>query len=298
MSTRNLTNEQVIDIRHSAERGETCKQIGQRFGISPQTAHRVIRGQRYGEVAGIVTKDLWSKRLVFTDDQVRFMRDAYRKGSTISDLARMVGSGSKDSISCVVFGKSYAHIDGAVTPEEKRSDRKRDKRGGSLSPYSVLDEEDVLQIKKMLLDGSLQKDIALRFGVTPSCVGHIAKGKTWAETCGDLKLPMNRAHGSRNCKAKLNEETVSYIKAHLKEGVSPLWLATAFKVNKAAVKAIARNLFWKHVKPHPNPPPLILSTERELPMRLRGTRLDQAFQQWNPAKPYAELASQLDALAS
>jgi DNA invertase Pin-like site-specific DNA recombinase len=295
---RKLTNEQASEIRRSAERGETCRQIGKRFGISPQFAHKIIKGQRYADVPGVVTKDLWSKRLTFTDDQVRFMRDSYREGKTVSEIIYMIGCGTPCMVRYIIFGRSYKHVAGAVKPEEKRNDRSLLNKKGSLSDSSVLDEEDVVQIKRMLLDGALQKDIALRFGVTPSCVGHIARGKTWVETCGDLKLPANRARGSRNYKAKLNEETVSYIKAHLKEGVSPLWLATAFKVNKAAVKAIARNLFWKHVKPHPSPPPLILSAERELPMRLRGKRLDGAFQAWNPAKPYAELANAMEAFAS
>jgi hypothetical protein len=51
---------------------------------------------------------------------------------------------------------------------------------GERGTSAKLSERDVIQIREMLLCGTKQKDIANRFGVSPSTISLISSGKNWA----------------------------------------------------------------------------------------------------------------------
>lgn len=52
-------------------------------------------------------------------------------------------------------------------------------RFGSANPRAKLNEQKVRQIKALLEDGFKQREIATRFGVTTSMIGHIKNGRHW-----------------------------------------------------------------------------------------------------------------------
>lgn len=69
------------------------------------------------------------------------------------------------------------------TPKENVHHCKKNGRAvyysGSSLPYSILNELKVKEIKRLLNDGVLQKDIANKFGVSTSCIHSIKTGRTW-----------------------------------------------------------------------------------------------------------------------
>ncbi len=80
---------------------------------------------------------------------------------------------------------------------------------------------------------------------------------------------------SRAClgraKSKVDDVTISYIKAHMNLGVAFILLEKYFKVPRAILNNIARGIRGKHVEPAKNPPP-IRFTSKPL-IRLAGDRL-------------------------
>ena len=69
------------------------------------------------------------------------------------------------------------------TPKDNAQDRKKKRRSaskqGELNGNSKLKFGDVVQIKKLINRGDLQKDIASRFGVSVESIGLISRGLTW-----------------------------------------------------------------------------------------------------------------------
>jgi hypothetical protein len=53
---------------------------------------------------------------------------------------------------------------------------------GEKNKFAKLNKEKVLEIKRRLANGDLQKDIAKDYGVAPSTIGHIARSETWRFT--------------------------------------------------------------------------------------------------------------------
>lgn len=67
------------------------------------------------------------------------------------------------------------------TAKENAKDRDRHGRTarGSRNGFAVLTEVDVRAIRRMICDGSAQRDVAATFGVSPRAVKHILDGETW-----------------------------------------------------------------------------------------------------------------------
>lgn len=80
------------------------------------------------------------------------------------------------------------------TKSENAEDRRRHGTMplGSRHPNAKLDELKVRQVKKLLAAGWTHQSIADRFGVTPSIIGRIARGKGWVHV-SDALVPLVRA---------------------------------------------------------------------------------------------------------
>ncbi len=145
-----------------------------------------------------------------------------------------------------------------------------------------LTDEQVIQARQMYMEGRTCIEISRHFGFGILAISHALRGKTRNHLPGVIPRlsdtrgkNCNKARGSQCRTTVLSESSVSHIKAHLKVGVPVILLAKYFKSPYNRIRQIACGLTWKHVKPHANPPPLILSPERELPIRLRGRRLEK-----------------------
>ncbi len=237
----------------------------------------------WGDDGGVVGE---MKRKI-TDEQVIRARQMYRDGHILQNIGLVLGV-CRQTVLNAIKGR-HDDIPGALTQEEMRS---RGGGAGSLRLSSKLDEEAVIEIRRLLSQQKPCKDIAKLFGVHESTIVRISSGHTWKHV-GVIERRQKLqplVKGEHNPNAGLTEVQVSIIKAHLKENVACILLTEYFKTTRAAIKSIARGMTWKHVKPHPNPPPLILSARPELPVRLRGKRLDKAFKGRTPDRAFEELA--------
>ena len=69
---------------------------------------------------------------------------------------------------------------GGATRTIKDTDKMKAAQTGSRNGNARLKEEDVIEIKKMLLNGVKRKDIANKFGVSNTLINNIANGNRWA----------------------------------------------------------------------------------------------------------------------
>lgn len=208
-----------------------------------------------------------------TDEQVIQARQMRVNGSTVTEIASHFQI-SRPGMVRLLGGRTY----GSEGPDASTMTTATSR--GSLHPNSLLDEDDVQEIRRLASSGISYQRIAELFGVSPSNASNIARGVSWKHVgipTASKRATKGGQLGPNN--AKLTEKQVSVIKAHLKERVPIVLLAQYFKVCYSTIYSIAREFIWAKVKPDKNPPPLVLSAERELPIRLRGKRLDVAFQE-------------------
>lgn len=89
---------------------------------------------------------------------------------------------SKYIVSRISLGKTYKHV-----YVEGFNPSRKDSVIGSKNPMSKLTEEDVIRIKKMIIEGCKNKDIAERFNVKPNLISRIRNGKRWSHIHVDTK---------------------------------------------------------------------------------------------------------------
>ncbi len=100
-----LTPKQVVELRLRAEAGATTHELGVRFGISPGTASKIIRGETWKSVgpARIPTPPGHCK---LTREQAMRIRQRHAKGVSQARLARDYGVGAS-TISMLVRGRTH-----------------------------------------------------------------------------------------------------------------------------------------------------------------------------------------------
>lgn len=124
---------------------------------------------------------------------------------------------------------------------------------GSEKSVSKLDEEQVANIKDMIVDGYGNSEIAHAFGVTCGAIYSIRKNTSWhhidwPEPYRDF--PITRATilvGDAHKDAKLSEAEVRIIKIKMQDGVSIRELQKEFKMSGGALRCIRAGTTWKHV---------------------------------------------------
>ena len=65
---------------------------------------------------------------------------------------------------------------------------------GERAPQARLTLEQVLAIRALLSEGMSQPQVAARFGMSRSAIGHIAQGSTWRTALADLETEPTRGH--------------------------------------------------------------------------------------------------------
>jgi len=153
----------------------------------------------------------------------------------------------------IAIRKSYTYI--RLDDEtESRIDKRPRFIQGNRSSVSKLNQSDVRQIKRRIANGEHSTDIALDFSVSISDICMIKKGTIWSHVLLDnqteeaLKNAKRlSAAGTRNGRAKLNDDDVRKIRTLLLEGVHPEFIAPQFKVSKETIKDIKSGRHWKHV---------------------------------------------------
>ena len=122
-------------------------------------------------------------------------------------------------------------------------------------------------LKIALIDGKRKKETNVHRFVLEAFVGPCPEGMEGCHNNGnrtdnrlenlrwDTKLANQadrRKHGTtplgeKNCKAKLNEEQVREIKAHLKDGLTLKKLAVMYSVSFGLISQIKTGRVWSHI---------------------------------------------------
>jgi predicted XRE-type DNA-binding protein len=124
-------------------------------------------------------------------------------------------------------------------------------RKGSQNANSVLNEELVLQIKKLLKEGKSVAEVSRVFQQPFTRIYDIKRQKTWkhidVDMFSDKKYKFIPAIGSKASGAKLNETQVIEIKKLLKTGIMQKKIAELFNIRKNHVSNINTGKYWSHI---------------------------------------------------
>lgn len=164
-----------------------------------------------------------------TEEDVLQIKELIKNGLLQTTIGKMFNI-STSIINNIKQGRGWKHI-GEDISEIKTKERK-------------LNEDNVLEIKKLLKSGTSQKEIAIKFNVSPSTISEIKSGKKWAKIGEDISniKKFNKPN------AKLNEEKVKKIKKLLSQGITQKEIAELFNINVAIISRIKLGKAWKYVE--------------------------------------------------
>lgn len=159
------------------------------------------------------------------------------------------------TISNIRHGNSWAHVEWPIGPRRKVDTPERP-RGEQVSK-SGLSERDIVHIRRVVREKTYS-EVALEYGVTPSHILNIAKGRVWGHVPferefppirdKDLGLQRKAVRGESNVVSKLNEAKVKELRRRADQGETYADLGREFGVSDVTVSNAVRGKTWKHVK--------------------------------------------------
>jgi hypothetical protein len=172
----------------------TCRNCGKRFYASPSQRHRfrnpTAKGQpKYGYCCSQRCVNLVGRRgKPLTARQfARAVLNQEIRAGRITRPDTCARCGEKPGFSAYGRSKIHGHHSDYNKPLEVTwlcvrchyDDSNHRKRLGSATPNSVLREEQIPEIRRLLKAGVARRSIADLFGVNKETIGHISRGKTW-----------------------------------------------------------------------------------------------------------------------
>ena len=117
---------------------------------------------------------------------------------------------------------------------------------GNKHPFHKISEESIKEIKKMLFDGSTQKEIAKKFNVTQSTISHISIGrdfKDYSFTDIEIKelneiIALKKKKLIYDTKRKLTDIQVNEIRKMLSKNMTCLSISKLFNVSRSTINNI------------------------------------------------------------
>lgn len=129
---RQLTDEQVVQLRKEVRAGATISSVAKRLGVHQEVARHAARGRSYKHVSEppVVVAP---PSPTLTDAQVSYARQVYREGMTAGRIAAELGVGST-TVCRAIRGISHKHVDEPPVLERrgvvKAPDAKQPTKGG------------------------------------------------------------------------------------------------------------------------------------------------------------------------
>jgi DNA-binding CsgD family transcriptional regulator len=129
------------------------------------------------------------------------------------------------------------------TNPENTADRHQKGRSigprGELSGHSKLTAEQIIEIRELYRLGTLQRELAERFGINRPTVSQIVTGKRWGHIADSVSVNDGRT--------PLTADQVREMRRLYAQGASQYKLATLFGVSRPTVAGIVTRRYWKHV---------------------------------------------------
>jgi len=116
--------------------------------------------------------------------------------------------------------------------------------GGEDHPAAKLTEDQAREILTRLASGERQKDLAAEYGVTPSCLSHLAHGTSWTHL-GGVTTP-DPPRGSKRASAKLTEGDIPVILGRVERGESLAAVARSYGVSRTTIAKVWHGETWTH----------------------------------------------------
>jgi hypothetical protein len=113
---------------------------------------------------------------------------------------------------------------------------------GQDKTLAILTDKDVLEIQDLFEQKSmLDRDIAIKYGVTSGVISSIRLGKTWTHVSGKIFEASDP-----NPIKKLNPGVIPDIRAMFKEGFSDVEIGRHYKVARGTINQIRQGKTWKN----------------------------------------------------
>lgn len=110
-----------------------------------------------------------------------------------------------------------------------------------------LTADQVVEIRRLAVEGMPQHAIGRRFGIDQTTAGSIIRGETWAHIPGAREGSPNYPKGERHPRARLTEAQAREIHRLAAEGMAQRDIAARFGVSPALVCKIVGGRLWKHL---------------------------------------------------
>jgi group I intron endonuclease len=225
-----LNEEEVLQIKEMLKDGMSYLEIAKEFNVVEGTISTIKQGRSWKHVGDDVSYITYSKIKIskLTEVEVKEIKSLLKEGTmTQKEIGTMYN----------VDDVTICHIYTGVAWKDVGEDMSKihpGKRGNS-----KLTKEQVLQIKTLLKEGKLQKEIAKQFNVRVGTISEIKSGKTWKDVGEDLSYLK---------KEPLKESQVKEIKILLREGMKQKEIASKFNVDYSTINSIKIGRNWSHVE--------------------------------------------------
>ena len=113
---------------------------------------------------------------------------------------------------------------------------------------TILNNEQVRQIREAYAKGALQKDLGKQYGLRQTTISKVVCGETHIDAGGPI-THMGRAKGNRHPLAKMTEAAVLEMRfMHDALETPPSELAAMFGITVGQARAICKRKAWAHVQ--------------------------------------------------
>lgn len=146
---------------------------------------------------------------------------------------------TRSIISRIKNRKAWSYLLGEVAMERKPMNDH-----GENNSQSKLKNEQVIEIRKKLMEGVSRKDLMKEYNVSKTLIQLIATGQMWKDLMDGYVYTPKELNGN----AKLNPEIVAKLKKDLKNGMYRKDVAQKYGISKSAVDQICAGKTWKEVE--------------------------------------------------
>ena len=115
-------------------------------------------------------------------------------------------------------------------------------RSGSDTSIAKLTEEDIPEIRQLMVEGLSNQDIAERYCVARGTISKIRDGKTWKHVPCEVDVPKT----SVEFKKKLSAEDIPDIRDLHRKGASLAEIGRIFNVHSGSISGIISGKSWKN----------------------------------------------------
>jgi group I intron endonuclease len=189
------------------------------------------------EKIGIATAKL-------TKEEVSQIKTLLLKGFTYKEIAKIFNI-SPTNIGHIAREKTWKEIEPILNY------KKREPKEKVVSNRKQLTRQQVIEIKKLLLQNIKQREIANRFNISEDVISSIKVGRSWSnikleDYINNNQLELLKESGNNN-NYKLSNDKVIEIKKMLQKGMRPKDIAEIFNVRANTISNIKNNKTFSYI---------------------------------------------------